>query len=471
MIIVIHNNHMVSSIVNKQFQPVSNVVLNKSITKTVWQLAEAFPEDLIIWCHEAYKDLINVSELDAIFHHKRVLATFNPTTADYLPEQIGYIERSYYLKVNKEVSFPTWKMSPLIGGVHAQVLLNLKKELPRSSKFGYVLISLAKRAMVEGLFCYSEPKLLKKDTSTSLKTKNANNYELFKFVKQHYKWVWVFFLFASYVIYEKRFPLLPLLKSFFYRQLNYQFNLEAIPIKSTKKVVENKQIDVVIPTIGRKKYLYDVLKDFAMQTLLPKNIIIVEQNPDKTGSSDLDYLTNKSWPFNIKHTFTHQTGVCNARNVALGQIESEWAFLADDDIRFDRNLLKNSLLEAEKYGVTVLNYLCLQPHQKQTYFKTSQTTVFGSGSSMVKSSSIKAHKFNMAYEFGFGEDSEFGMQLRNSGDDVIFFPNLKITHLKAPIGGYRTKVKKLWDDDIRNYKNRWAQSVYWSKKLQEKINA
>ncbi len=37
------------------------------------------------------------------------------------------------------------------------------------------------------------------------------------------------------------------------------------------------------------------------------------------------------------------------------------------------------------------------------------------------------------------------MQLRNIGVDVIYFPNLKIAHLKAPIGGFRTKFVHPWE--------------------------
>jgi GT2 family glycosyltransferase len=36
----------------------------------------------------------------------------------------------------------------------------------------------------------------------------------------------------------------------------------------------------------------------------------------------------------------------------------------------------------------------------------------------------------MALEFA-GEDTDFGMQLRNKGFDVIYFPDLKITSQSA----------------------------------------
>jgi hypothetical protein len=67
-------------------------------------------------------------------------------------------------------------------------------------------------------------------------------------------------------------------------------------VKSCLAVVGNKSIDVIIPTIGRKQYLYAVLQDLAQQTHLPVNVIIVEQNPQEDSVSDLDFLINQTWP-------------------------------------------------------------------------------------------------------------------------------------------------------------------------------
>lgn len=448
MILITHQNNKVVTVLDVEGKALSNISIGGAIPKTIIQIAEQYADTLIIWCEVSYKDTLNIKELNKIFHHKRILASYNPTAADYLPKQIGYIERSYYLKIKKDVTYPTWQTSSLVGGLYTNVLENLKTELNENDTFDYFLNSLGKRAMVEGLFCYSEPNLLTENTVKE-SIQQANTATLFKFVKQHYKWIWVYLLSLCYIVYEKKVSsIFYVFKNLFYKQRNDSFNLEKIALQSTKKEINNKTVDVIIPTIGREKYLYDVLKDLAKQTIQPKNVIIVEQNPDKTAGSLLNYIKTETWPFTIKHTFTHQTGVCNARNLALAKLESEWCFLADDDIRFTPDLLEKSFKKIESYGITALNYLCLQEHQKQTYFKMAQTTVFGSGSSLVKTEKIKKLQFDMAFEFGFGEDSDFGMQIRNNGGDIIFVPDIKIKHLKAPIGGYRTKVKQLWGDDV-----------------------
>jgi len=68
MIIAIHNNHRVLSVVNQQFQPIPNITLNQPITKTLITLAETFTNDLIVWCHEVYKEHLNTDAFNAILN-------------------------------------------------------------------------------------------------------------------------------------------------------------------------------------------------------------------------------------------------------------------------------------------------------------------------------------------------------------------------------------------------------------------
>ena len=83
----------------------------------------------------------------------------------------------------------------------------------------------------------------------------------------------------------------------------------------------------------------------------------------------MDFIALENWPFAIKHIFTHQAGACNARNLALTQITSEWVFFADDDIRFENNFIQKTLKSIEKLGVKAVSISCLQKGEVPT-FKT-----------------------------------------------------------------------------------------------------
>ena len=126
-------------------------------------------------------------------------------------------------------------------------------------------------------------------------------------------------------------------------------------------------------------------------------------------------------------------------------MESSWVFLCDDDIRFNEGILERGLNEIKRLGVEVLNFNCKEINQKTIYTITKQWGSFGSGTSFASSKSIKNIRFDTAFEYGYAEDMDFGMQLRNMGVDILYHPKLQITHLKAPMGGFRTTIEKPWD--------------------------
>ncbi|RDI58319.1 glycosyltransferase family 2 protein [Flavobacterium glaciei] len=446
MIVVYHHNNRVAKVVSNHNESVA-VEEHLSIASVLMTLSRQFPLEPIVWCHQLLENSLNIDGIAKLFHHNKMMLSYGVSPSSFLGNGIGYVEESPFIKVNKKCRYPTWLMSSDVGVIHASVLKMIGDTIKADTNFDYFLNSLSKVGMILGLLCYSEPQLLLKNVSQIPPVK-ANLFALFRFVKQHYKKRWIVLLFLNLLVFEKRFPLLPLLFSLFFKnRKKSELSLDGIPVQTNLTVADKKTIDVIIPTIGRKNYLYDVLHDLSQQTHLPVHVIIVEQNPQPGSVSELDFLTNQTWPFNIKHTFTHQAGACNARNLALSQVESEWVFLNDDDNRFDEKLLETFLHKVDQYGVSALTTAYLQKNEPQRYSITNQSGIFGSGNSFVKASCLATVSFNMALEFGYGEDIDFGMQLRNSGFDVIYFPEIRILHLKAPMGGFRIKVKQLWDDE------------------------
>lgn len=510
MIIVYHQNNRIVKVEAKEENVFSE---KKSIAEGLIEIAEKFPNDLIIWSHISLGSYLNVEKIDEIFHQNKIMASYNLSPNNFISDSIGYVDSLPSIKINKEVSYPTWMMSSNVGGIHATSLLLLKDQIEKDANFDYFLNSIAKLGMPLGLLCYSEPKLLKDCSEIFPKHKN-DKYLLFRFVKQHYKTRWLYLLFLDLLLYKRTLAIFPFLMCFFQknRYLN-EDTFHKIEVTSKNKVIEEGTIDVIIPTIGRKKYLYDTLKDLSVQTYLPLNIIVVEQNPVQDSITELDYILNEHWPFQIKHIFTHQTGACNARNLALKEVKSEWVFMADDDIRIEQDFLDQAFRIIEKEGFEQITLGCYQPdyssHKKIN--QKFQWGSFGSGCSIVKTKNIKTLSYNMSFEFGYGEDGDFGMQLRNLGYDILYSPQPEILHLKAPIGGFRTKHIMAWANEkiqpkpsptvmlykvlhltqeqidgyrtilffkyyrvqkvknpiqyYFNYKKQWLQSLYWVNKL------
>lgn len=445
MVILYHNNNRITKVISGENQLLS---FNEkhTIAQGLKELAVQFPKSVLVWCHQGLKEQLNDSAIETLFHHKRLLLSFHPSDIPFLDSAIGYIDASLFVRIYKKVSFPTWQTSSWVGGVHAEVLLALDIKISLNANFDYFLCSLAKLAMPKGLLCYSEPRLLK--NKVEIVPKKSNHFTLFRFVKQHYRTRWVFLLLLNLFLYERKLPFLPFLFSLFYKNRSQTtINLDGIKVQSSKKVIDKATVDVIIPTIGRKNYLHDVLKDFSKQTLMPNKIIIVEQNPEAGSVSELDYLTNEKWPFEIQAIFTHQAGACNARNLALDQTQSEWVFLADDDNRFEATLLSDILENIKQYGHPVVTTSYPQKGESTKYSKVIQWPTFGAGNSFVRSDLLEQARFNKAFEFGYGEDGDFGMQLRHLGHDVLYLPSPEIFHLKAPVGGFRTKPTLQWQND------------------------
>ena len=350
MIVLVHDFHKVKKIEGVSEAEYKIITQEVSIAKSIYLLASNYPSEVIVWCNESYYSKLNRAFIENAFLHNRYMYSYNPM-GNFFSDAIGYVEESPFININKQVCYPTWQMSSVVGAMQSSTILLLSKSYwGISSNLDYVLNTVAKLYQPLGLFCYSEPMLLV-DSKFQIDYPKATSKELFSFVAQQYKWVWKHFLLFCFFIFEKRFCFLSWLLSLFQSQLKPQ--KETIVFEQPQKTIdwELETIDVIIPTIGRKKYLYDVLKDLSVQTHLPKNVIIVEQNPNPDSNSELDYLTTEQWPFQIKHVFTHQTGACQARNKALDLLESKWCFFNDDDNRFDDMIRKHEFLEyAECHG-------------------------------------------------------------------------------------------------------------------------
>ncbi len=444
MIILIHQN---AQQVVKVLKGETEIKISDTLcTKAFWELAEKFPEEIIAWCEEKYSADLNIELWPQIFHQDLIMASYAVENA-FFPDSIGYIDQLPFVNVNRKVLYPTWQMSSDVGGIKGVTLLKFKSLFEGINDFNFLLNSIAKIGQQNGLFCYSAPGLaspilVKKPEAT------ANLNQLFSFVYKYYNTIWLSVLFWCYWKYENKFPLKAYLLAFLQEKCFLKkVDLSGVEIKSNKKTETSTSIDVIIPTMGRPKYLLQVIEDLSLQSLLPKKVIVVEQNPDVNSISELPELGSKTWPFKITHHFIHQTGACNARNIALEEVDSDWIFFADDDIRFEPDLMEKIVEEINRLGVSSININCKQIGEKTIFKKIKQWGSFGSGTSIVKSDFAKQCAFSSIYEHGYGEDADLGMQLRNVGCDIIYHPGIEILHLKAPMGGFREKPVLAWEQE------------------------
>ncbi|MCH3881949.1 MULTISPECIES: glycosyltransferase family 2 protein [Tenacibaculum] len=448
MIIIYHHKNKVKEILDLESNTTISVV-TESIVETMFLLSDLHTNKFIIWCNYELKTNLNVAILNTVFHHNLIMASYAVSDVVF-NSKIGYVEQSVFINVKNNVRFSTWFMSTNVGGINSSVL-NKYKDLRNYKSFKLFLNVIAKQGIQKGLICSSEPKLLinKNQKTANDLSEKVTLKELFSFVKSSYKTRWLFLLFFNLVVYEKIFPIVSFVSSFFIKlKIQKLLSFDDIKVQSIKEEIKKEafSVDVLIPTLGREKYLKDVLLDLNKQTFLPEKVIIIEQNPDTTAVSSLDYLKDK-WNFEIDHTFIHQLGACNARNIGLSKVNSNFVFFADDDIRFKNDVLEESFKEFNQFQSEAIVFSCLQKGQNPEFLTTTLATTFGSGTSLVKSSFVKKCSFKTEHELGYGEDADFGMQLRNLGVTILSVPTIQLLHLKAPVGGFRHKPILAWECD------------------------
>lgn len=438
MIIAVHKNNQVLKILAEQEIELSHAH-KENMALCLKKIGETHPNEHLVWCHEFLLPYLNRKYLSKLLGQNSVL-NYNPSATSYLGDALGYIENTPFINLNKKVKYPTWQMSSWVGAIPASLLNQWRNSLNDTDDFDYFLNSLAKRAMQQGVCCYSDPKLL--TDSVTVRKVSASDKMLYKFVKQHYKTRWVWFLLLNQLFFEKRLSLNAFLYSFLYRKRK--------PLPSVKrescqqKEITEQTIDVIIPTLSRKKYLKQVLLDLNNQTHRPSKVIVVEQLPH-AKFTELSDLIRQPWKFELLHVIQKEAGVCRARNTALEKIKSDWIFFADDDIRIPQDTIQKVISFLEDGNHKAVTLSCLQPGEEEVQNNPIQWSSFGTNSSIVSKSALVGLKFALEHEHGYGEDVDFGMQLRNSGIDILYHPSIRLTHLKAPSGGFRFKTEKPWE--------------------------
>lgn len=445
MIVVFHNNRKVIQIYDVEHM-VDLPIVSGNIQYNLMNIAQNNTNSIIGWAHIDLKDFLQLEAWKKLMKHPFMMHSYETSKNFFISNAIGYIEDSCFINVNKKVLYPTWQMATDVGIILGSTLLKYKTLGGYNLSFSLFLNCIAKLGAQQGLHGYSSPELLKQSVAfPMIKKSSITQWEFIWFVKNHYKLQWVFFYMMMLAWYKKKFPLLAFVKGLLKSKIKLKIQLNLV---NNHKFSEIKifNYDVLIPTLGREKYVKDVLQDLANQTMIPRKVILIEQQPVENAASTLDFL-NSSWPFEIEHTLIYQLGACNARNIGITQINSDWTFFADDDIRIAPNFIEKVFNFIETYNVNAVTFSCLQQGEQEKIKQAIQWSSFGSGCSIVKSEFAKCTFFNKAFEFGFGEDYDYGMQLRNKGVDIIYFSEVSLLHLKAPIGGFRKKIECAWENE------------------------
>ena len=226
MIVIVHDQQVVTQLLidNNDVSTYNG----EQVTKVIPILVKQYPNQLLVWCYQSVVKNVDWNSMSSLFDLDRKMLSYLPDS-NFFSDSIGYVEDSIFIKVNKKNSYPTWQMSSYVGGVSTAVLKQIDIKIWKTDNFDYALNSIAKNYQSEGLFCYSEPKLLVNPITLCSNEKFQTNLNtLFLFVKEHYKSIWCFLLFFNLLIYERKIALGSLIKTFCFTKKHFsnsfQFN-------------------------------------------------------------------------------------------------------------------------------------------------------------------------------------------------------------------------------------------------------
>ena len=142
MIIIYHNKSKVTEVVSTTATDYSKEI-HRNVVAVLLDFASQFEDEILVWCHENHRNHLNVSVVEGLFHHQKLLFSFHPSADNYFGRELGYIEDSPFIKINKEVRYATWQTSSQVGAIHTSALKACKPDLKAENNFDYFLQSFA----------------------------------------------------------------------------------------------------------------------------------------------------------------------------------------------------------------------------------------------------------------------------------------------------------------------------------------
>jgi succinoglycan biosynthesis protein ExoM len=108
------------------------------------------------------------------------------------------------------------------------------------------------------------------------------------------------------------------------------------------------RISVCIPTYRRPERLSSLLSDLAQQTLLPTQVVVVDN--DSGGSArEVVQRHQAGSPFQLQYDIQPERNIALTRNRTVALAECEWLAFVDDDERAPREWLAQLVAAAQQY--------------------------------------------------------------------------------------------------------------------------
>jgi succinoglycan biosynthesis protein ExoM len=110
------------------------------------------------------------------------------------------------------------------------------------------------------------------------------------------------------------------------------------------------QISVCLATFRRNERLRAVLNDLAQQTLLPSQVVVVDNDPAGGARSVLEEYRASGVPFRVDYDVQPEPNIALTRNRSVQLASCEWLAFVDDDERAPKEWLAELMHAATTYS-------------------------------------------------------------------------------------------------------------------------
>src|SRR3989344_4595254 len=203
-------------------------------------------------------------------------------------------------------------------------------------------------------------------------------------------------------------------------------------------------VSIVIHTHEREKSLLRLLSSIKEQTVLIRELILVENTTRKIKFST--YKLDKFFDHSLKCRYfsTSSSNIAVSRNISIYKASQPIIVFLDDDVVIDRKYVEKVWNLHKKYSDTVLVGR-IEPFKKTflTAFwgnylsfnvpfscATCSLDCYSSAAFSIKREFLARNRiiFNESYRFNNGEDVDFFIRLSSLGGKLLFHRDLTVKH-------------------------------------------
>jgi len=433
-------------------------VREQSSTEEFIRLAETYPDAYIAWFDERLEPFLSGVRTwpDLVRHPLEILHLSCFQRCDLMVKSLGLVDfdSPFLLPGPIDRRYPTWLISPMAGIGHSSVFRAVGLD-PSFKELAASLFELGHRGIRQGLCPYSEPRLLRSEIPTEVLEdlrQPLSTTSVALLIRRCFGSKWLLFWTVGSGLFQQSWPWSAALRALITKTSHFGDARLIEGLHPHLPLEAWSSIDVVIATLNRAEHVRNLLQDLAEQSVPPKKVFLIEQDPDGVSRNLISESLRKTLPFELDQHLLPEVGVCRARNLGLRKAASEWVLLLDDDVRLRPGFITYLLKVAGSYHVEAVNAATYVPGQEPDEVTAAGPVrvwaICGTAALLVRRRLVtETGFFDEDLEGGYGEDYEYGVRLRLNGGNVLYAPGQPVLHLKAPSGGFRQPLQKPWANE------------------------